>query len=202
MERKVAWESYSDSQLEELDALSKRYIDFISDNKTERRCFAASVAQAQAAGYVSLEEALKEGRTLKPGDKVWAGIHGKTLILAHIGSEPLEAGLNILGAHIDSPRLDLKQNPLYESDGFAYLDTHYYGGIKHYQWVTLPLALHGVVAKTDGTVVDINIGDDPADPVFCVTDLLPHLGNQQMAKKGSEVVELSLIHISEPTRPY
>lgn len=201
MERKVAWESYSDSQLEELDALSKRYIDFISDNKTERRCFAASVAQAQAAGYVSLEEALKEGRTLKPGDKVWAGIHGKTVILAHIGSEPLEAGLNILGAHIDSPRLDLKQNPLYESDGFAYLDTHYYGGIKHYQWVTLPLALHGVVAKTDGTVVDINIGDDPADPVFCVTDLLPHLGNQQMAKKGSEVVEGESLDILMGNRP-
>ncbi len=201
MERKVAWESFSDDQLEELEALNKRYIAFISDNKTERRCFAASVAQAQAAGYVSLEEAVKEGKTLKPGDKVWAGIHGKTIILVHIGAEPLEKGLNILGAHLDSPRLDLKQNPLYESDGFTYLDTHYYGGIKHYQWVTLPLALHGVVAKTNGTVVDINIGDDPSDPVFCVTDLLPHLGNQQMAKKASEVVEGESLDILMGNRP-
>lgn len=201
MERKVAWESFSDDQLEELEALNKRYIAFISDNKTERRCFAASVAQAQAAGYVSLEEAVKEGKTLKPGDKVWAGIHGKTIILVHIGVEPLEKGLNILGAHLDSPRLDLKQNPLYESDGFTYLDTHYYGGIKHYQWVTLPLALHGVVAKTNGTVVDINIGDDPSDPVFCVTDLLPHLSNQQMAKKASEVVEGESLDILMGNRP-
>lgn len=201
MERKVAWESFSDDQLEELEALNKRYIAFISDNKTERRCFAASVAQAQAAGYISLEEAVKEGKTLKPGDKVWAGIHGKTIILVHIGAEPLEKGLNILGAHLDSPRLDLKQNPLYESDGFTYLDTHYYGGIKHYQWVTLPLALHGVVAKTNGTVVDINIGDDPSDPVFCVTDLLPHLGNQQMAKKASEVVEGESLDILMGNRP-
>lgn len=201
MERKVAWESFSDDQLEELEALNKRYIAFISDNKTERRCFAASVAQAQAAGYISLEEAVKEGKTLKPGDKVWAGIHGKTIILVHIGAEPLEKGLNILGAHLDSPRLDLKQNPLYESDGFTYLDTHYYGGIKHYQWVTLPLALYGVVAKTNGTVVDINIGDDPSDPVFCVTDLLPHLGNQQMAKKASEVVEGESLDILMGNRP-
>ena len=201
MERKVAWDSFSADQLDELEALNKRYIAFISDNKTERRCFAASVAQAQAAGYVSLEEAVKEGKTLKPGDKVWAGIHGKTIILVHIGAEPLEKGLNILGAHLDSPRLDLKQNPLYESDGFTYLDTHYYGGIKHYQWVTLPLALCGVVAKTNGTVVDINIGDDPSDPVFCVTDLLPHLGNQQMAKKASEVVEGESLDILMGNRP-
>lgn len=201
MERKVAWETYSDSQFEELDALSKRYIDFISENKTERRCFDTSVALAEAAGYLSLETAVVQGRELKPGDKVWAGIHGKTVVLVHIGTEPMDQGLNILGAHIDSPRLDLKQNPLYESDGFAYLDTHYYGGIKHYQWVTLPLALHGVVVKTDGTVVDINVGDDPSDPVFCVTDLLPHLGNQQMAKKGSEVVEGESLDILMGNRP-
>ena len=201
MERKVAWESYSEDQLEELEALSKRYIDFISENKTERRCFSASVALAQAAGYISLEEAIAKGQPLKPGDKVWSGIHDKTLILVHIGQNPLEQGLNILGAHIDSPRLDLKQNPVYESDGFAYLDTHYYGGIKHYQWVTLPLALYGVVAKTDGTVVDIAIGDDPDDPVFCVTDLLPHLGSQQMAKKGSEIVEGESLDILMGNRP-
>ena len=160
MERKNAWEGYSADQLEELDGLASRYIDYISDNKTERRCFAAAVKQAEAAGYEPLENVVREGRTLEAGSKVWAGVHGKSLILAHIGTEPLEAGLNILGAHIDSPRLDLKQNPVYENNGFAFLDTHYYGGIKHYQWVTLPLALHGVVAKTDGTVVDVNVGGE------------------------------------------
>ncbi len=201
MEHKVAWEKYSDAQLEELNALSSRYIEFISNNKTERRCFAAAVAQAEAAGYKPLTEALAAGAALKPGDKVWAGVHGKSLILACIGTEPLDAGLNILGAHIDSPRLDLKQNPVYESNGFAFLDTHYYGGIKHYQWVTLPLALHGVIAKTDGTVVDVNVGDDAGDPVFCVTDLLPHLGNQQMAKKGSEVVEGESLDVLIGNRP-
>lgn len=201
MERKNAWETYSEQQLEELNALASRYIEFISNNKTERRCFAAAVAQAEAAGYQPLEEAVREGRELKAGDKVWAGVHGKSLLLAHIGTEPLQEGLNILGAHIDSPRLDLKQNPVYESNGFAFLDTHYYGGIKHYQWVTLPLALHGVVAKTDGTVVDVNVGDDEGDPAFCVTDLLPHLGNQQMAKKGSEVVEGENLDVLIGNRP-
>lgn len=201
LERKNAWEGYSTDQLEELDGLASRYIDFISNNKTERRCFAAAVKQAEAAGYESLENVVREGRTLEAGSKVWAGVHGKSLILAHIGTEPLEAGLNILGAHIDSPRLDLKQNPVYENNGFAFLDTHYYGGIKHYQWVTLPLALHGVVAKTDGTVVDVNVGDDAGDPVFCVTDLLPHLGNQQMAKKGSEVVEGENLDVLIGNRP-
>ena len=131
MERKNAWEGYSADQLEELDGLASRYIDYISDNKTERRCFAAAVKQAEAAGYEPLENVVREGRTLEAGSKVWAGVHGKSLILAHIGTEPLEAGLNILGAHIDSPRLDLKQNPVYENNGFAVLDTDYYGGIKH-----------------------------------------------------------------------
>lgn len=201
MDRKVAWESYSEDQIDELNDLSRRYIDFISENKTERRCFAAGLDEAKAAGYVSLKDMIEQGHHLKPGDKVWAGIHGKTLVLIHVGNAPLEKGVNILGAHIDSPRLDLKQNPVYESDGFAYLDTHYYGGIKHYQWVTMPLALHGVIAKTDGSVVDVNVGDDPADPVFCVTDLLPHLGNQQMAKKGSEVVEGESLDVLMGNRP-
>lgn len=189
MEHKNAWEHYSAEQLQELETLSAEYITFLSNNKTERRCSDEAVALAQEAGYIALSEAIEQGRALKPGDKVWARAHGKALILAHIGVEPLERGMNILGAHIDSPRLDLKQNPVYESNGFAYLDTHYYGGIKHYQWVTVPLALHGVIVKTDGTVVDINVGDDAGDPVFCVSDLLPHLGSQQMAKKASEVIE-------------
>lgn len=201
MEHKNAWESYDEAQVAQLEDLAAGYINFLSDNKTERRCFAASVAEAEAAGYKPLAEAVREGRALKPGDKVWAGAHGKALILVNLGTEPLEQGMNILGAHIDSPRLDLKQNPLYESTGFVYLDTHYYGGIKHYQWVALPLALHGVIAKTDGTVVDVNVGDDEGDPVFCVADLLPHLGNKQMAKKGSEVVEGENLDVLMGNRP-
>ncbi len=189
MEHKNAWEGYNEQQVQELERLASEYIAFISENKTERRCSDAAVALAQQAGYVALDQVISEGRRLAAGDKVWARAHGKALILAHLGTEPLSQGFNILGAHIDSPRLDLKQNPVYESNGFAYLDTHYYGGIKHYQWVTLPLALHGVVVKTDGSVVNVNVGDDAGDPVFCVSDLLPHLGNKQMEKKASEVVE-------------
>ncbi len=189
MERESAWKKYTDADLDRLEALAADYERWISDNKTERECCAAAVAQAEAAGYVSLADAVREGRALKPGDKVWATSQGKAIVLVQLGSCPLEEGLNILGAHIDSPRLDIKQNPLYEKDGFTLLDTHYYGGIKKYQWVALPLALHGVVAKTDGTVVPVVLGEDASDPVFCVTDLLPHLGQKQMEKKGSEVVE-------------
>ena len=201
MEHKNAWLAYNEPQLAELEKLATDYIDFISANKTERECVATAIEQARKAGYVSLDEARAAGKQLVAGDKVYAELYGKTIILAHIGSRPMQDGLNILGAHVDSPRLDIKQNPLYESGDLALLDTHYYGGIKHYQWVTLPLALHGVVAKTDGTVVDVNVGDDAGDPVFCVTDLLPHLGNQQMAKKGSEVVEGENLDVLIGNRP-
>lgn len=189
MERETAWKKYGAADKEQLERLAAGYISFISENKTERECAASAIELAEAAGYLPLDEAVAEGRALKPGDKLWAHAHGKALILVHVGSRPFADGMNILGAHIDSPRLDLKQNPLYESNGFALLDTHYYGGIKNYQWVALPLALHGVVAKTDGSVVRVSIGEDSADPVFCVTDLLPHLGAQQMDKKGAKVVE-------------
>ena len=201
MERDVAWKKYDDADLEALEHLAAEYVDFISDNKTERECAAAAIALAEEHGYLSLDDAVREGRALKAGDKVWAQAHGKALILAHLGKRPLAEGLNILGAHIDSPRLDLKQNPLYESNGFALLDTHYYGGIKNYQWVTLPLALHGVVAKKDGTVVDVQVGDDPGDPVFCVTDLLIHLAGKQMAKKANEVVEGEDLDLLVGNRP-
>lgn len=201
MEREVAWKKYDEAQLAEMGALAADYIDFISDNKTERECAAASIELAEKAGYRSLDEAVRQGRALVPGDKVWACDHGKAVILVQLGRAPLAEGANILGAHIDSPRLDLKQNPLYESNGFAFLDTHYYGGIKHYQWVTLPLALHGVVAKKDGTVVEVRLGEDPGDPVFCVTDLLPHLGNQQMGKKASEVVEGEALDVLVGNQP-
>ena len=201
MERDVAWKKYDEDDLEALEHLAAEYIDFISDNKTERECAAAAIALAEEHGYVSLDDAVREGRALKTGDKVWAQAHGKALILVQLGEEPLAEGLNILGAHIDSPRLDLKQNPLYESNGFALLDTHYYGGIKNYQWVTLPLAMHGVIAKKDGTVVDVQVGDDPDDPVFCVTDLLIHLAGKQMAKKANEVVEGEDLDILIGNRP-
>ena len=201
MEHDVAWKKYDEADLEALEQLTAEYIDFISDNKTERECAAAAIALAEERGYRQLDEAVREGRALRAGDKVWAQAHGKALILAHLGSAPLAEGFNILGAHLDSPRLDLKQNPFSESNGLAHLDTHYYGGIKNYQWVTLPLALHGVIAKTDGTVVEVNVGEDAGDPVFCVTDLLIHLAGKQMGKKASEVVEGEDLDILIGNRP-
>ena len=201
MEHDVAWKKYDEADLEALEQLTAEYIDFISDNKTERECAAAAIARAEERGYRPLDEAVREGRALRAGDKVWAQAHGKALILAHLGSAPLAEGFNILGAHLDSPRLDLKQNPFSESNGLAHHDTHYYGGIKNYQWVTLPLALHGVIAKTDGTVVEVNVGEDAGDPVFCVTDLLIHLAGKQMGKKASEVVEGEDLDILIGNRP-
>ena len=201
MERPVAWKHYTEGDLAQLEALSGRYIDFISKNKTERECVASAVGLAERAGYRPLGEAVAEGRVLKAGDKVYASERGKALMLVQLGSAPLAQGMNILGAHIDSPRMDLKQNPLYEDADFALLDTHYYGGIKYYQWVTLPLAIHGVVAKKDGTVTDVVVGEDPADPVFCVTDLLIHLANDQMGKKAYEVVEGEALDVLVGNRP-
>ena len=189
MERKVAWNQRTREDVAAMEQLAEEYRQFISQNKTERECTKAAIALAEAAGYKPLSRAIAEELPLQPGDKVWAQAKGKALILVHVGRAPMQQGLNILGAHIDSPRLDIKQNPLYEAQGLALLDTHYYGGIKNYQWVALPLALHGVVAKTDGEVVDVVIGEDEADPVFCVTDLLPHLGRVQLEKKGATVVE-------------
>ena len=201
MEHEAAWKNYGEEELAELEALAGDYIDFISENKTERECASSALGLAQQAGYEPLEDAVREGRRLEPGDKLWACARGKALILVQMGTRPLSEGANILGAHIDSPRLDLKQNPLYESNDFALLDTHYYGGIKNYQWVTLPLAIHGVVAKKDGSVVDVVIGEDAGDPVFCVSDLLPHLGGQQMGKKASEAVEGEALDVLAGNRP-
>ena len=201
MEREGAWKKYDEASLDELEALAVDYIDFISENKTERECAAAAIAAAEDAGYDSLADCIAAGTPVGPGSKLWACAQGKAVILVHVGAAPISEGMNILGAHIDSPRLDIKQNPLYETNDFALLDTHYYGGIKNYQWTALPLALHGVVATTDGEVVEVNIGDDPADPVFCVTDLLPHLGAQQMDKKGSKVVEGEDLDVLVGNRP-
>lgn len=201
MEREVAWKKYDEAASAEVEALAADYIDFISDNKTERECAAAAIAAAEDAGYDSLADCIAAGTPVGPGSKLWACAQGKAVILVHVGAAPISEGMNILGAHIDSPRLDIKQNPLYEANDFALLDTHYYGGIKNYQWTALPLALHGVVATTDGEVIEVNIGDDEADPVFCVTDLLPHLGSQQMDKKGAKVVEAEDLDVLVGNRP-
>lgn len=201
MERKSRWTTYREADLERLEEVASDYIEFISSNKTERECVADAIVRAEAAGYKSLEEVRLSGDRLVAGDKIWADMQGKALMLVHIGKEPMEKGLNILGAHVDSPRLDLKQNPLYEAGGFAMLDTHYYGGIKKYQWVTVPLAVHGVMAKKDGEVVQVNVGEDPADPVFCVTDLLIHLAQQQMEKTGGKVVEGEALDLLAGNRP-
>lgn len=201
MERKNAWKELSDKDLASLETVTSGYIDYLSECKTERACIKRAIELAEAAGYQPLQQVIAEKKSLSAGDKVWADIYGKSLLLVHLGTEPMEAGLNILGAHVDSPRLDIKQNPAYETNDFAFLDTHYYGGIKNYQWVTMPLSLQGVVVKTDGTVVDISIGEDPADPVFCVTDLLPHLGDEQMKKSASVVIEGEHLDILVGSRP-
>lgn len=189
MERKNAWNTYGKREISELEELNSNYIDFLSDCKTERECVKETVRQAREKGYKSLEEVIEKGQPLKQGDKVYAVCMNKTVALFNIGKIPMEQGMNILGAHIDSPRMDIKQNPLYESNNMAYLDTHYYGGIKKYQWVTLPLAIHGVVVKKDGTKIEVNIGEKDTDPVFCVTDLLIHLAGQQMEKNAAKVIE-------------
>ena len=189
MERKIAWEKYSQEEMEKVFTFAENYRQFLSLGKTERECVKLAVAEAKAHGYEDLQDVIASGKTLKAGDKVYSVCMGKTLAMFQIGEEPLENGMNIVGAHIDSPRIDLKQNPLYEDTDMAMFDTHYYGGIKKYQWVALPLALYGVVAKKDGTTVDIAIGDDPSDPVFGISDLLPHLAREQMAKTASKIIE-------------
>ena len=189
MERKNAWKGYDEAKSAKVDALAKDYMDFLDNGKTERECVDTIVNQIEAAGYRELPELMKEGKKLSAGDKVYAVWMNKTVVMFQIGTKPMTEGLNILGAHIDSPRLDIKQNPLYEDSDFALLDTHYYGGIKKYQWVTIPLAIHGVIAKKDGSVVEVNIGENDDDPVFCVSDLLIHLAANQMEKKASKVIE-------------
>ena len=187
--KRSVWSSYTADDKKALEELSAGYIDFISRCKTERESTAESVRLAEAAGYRNLAEIVKKGEKLKAGDKVYAINMKKAIALFNIGTEPIEDGMAILGAHIDTCRLDVKQNPLYEEGGLAYLDTHYYGGIKKYQWVTIPLAMHGVVVKKDGKVIPVRIGEEDSDPVFCVTDLLVHLSQEQLKKAGAKVIE-------------
>lgn len=198
MERKNAWKTYNASQLEELEQINNRYKTCLDTGKTERECIRLAVKEIEEKGYKDLKDV--KG-SLKAGDKVYAVCMGKSIAMFQIGKEPLENGMNILGAHIDSPRIDVKQNPLYENEELAYLDTHYYGGIKKYQWVTLPLALHGVIAKTDGTIQEVNIGEKEDDPVFVVTDLLIHLAGKQMEKKASVVIEGEKLDLLIGSRP-
>lgn len=189
MDRKNAWEKYPQDQRDTVMQFGEKYRQFISGCKTERECTAKFVHMAKNAGFSDLKEVIASGEALKPGDKVYAVNKGKALAMYVIGRQPIEQGMRILGAHIDSPRLDLKQNPLYEDTEMAMLDTHYYGGVKKYQWVTLPLALHGVFVKKDGTVIPVSIGDKPGDPVFGVSDLLIHLAGEQLEKKANKVIE-------------
>lgn len=201
MERVNAWKTYKKKQIKELEALCDDYRGFLDNGKTERECVKLSVELAKKAGYKDIKEYVKAGKGLKAGDKLYVVNMNKAIALFNIGKKPLEDGLNILGAHIDSPRLDIKQNPLYEKDDFAYLDTHYYGGIKKYQWVTIPLAIHGVVVKKDQTVVDVVIGEDEKDPVFCISDLLIHLSQEQLEKKANKVIEGEGLDIVIGNRP-
>ncbi len=201
MEKKNTWELYDEAQLAELETLNANYREFLDNGKTERECIDTIVNTIEAAGYRELQEVIAEGKVLKKGDKIYSVWMNKSIAMFQIGSESMTNGMNILGAHIDSPRLDVKQNPLYEDGGFAYLDTHYYGGVKKYQWVTIPLALHGVLVKKDGTTIEVNIGENEEDPVFFVSDLLPHLAQEQMEKKASALIPGEALDIIVGNKP-
>ena len=189
MEKKNTWETYDNKQLKKLEKLNQEYRGFLDNGKTERECIDTIVNTIEAEGYRELEGIIKAGGKLQQGDKVYSVWMNKSIVMFQIGEKPMSEGMNILGAHIDSPRLDIKQNPLYEEGGFAYLDTHYYGGVKKYQWVTIPLAIHGVIVKKDGTTVEVNVGENEDDPVFFVSDLLIHLAQEQLEKKAAKVIE-------------
>ncbi|WP_455682501.1 aminopeptidase [Thomasclavelia sp.] len=197
MYAKNAWAKYNDEQIKEIMDFNEGYKTFITKGKTERLCVNETVKKAMAAGYKDL----KDVDILKPGDKVYVTNMNKNVALFVVGKKPIEAGLRILGAHIDSPRLDLKQNPLYESEGFALLDTHYYGGVKKYQWVTIPLSLIGVVVKKDGTVINVNIGEDEDDPVVGISDLLIHLSAEQLKKEAAKVIEGENLDVTFASMP-
>ena len=201
MERPNAWKTYKKADLKKVEQTAAEYRRFLDNGKTERECAKETVEMLEKAGYVSLQSAIDAGKKLKPGDKVYLNQMGKAVLIFLMGKKPLEAGMNIVGAHIDSPRLDLKQNPLYEDNDFAMADTHYYGGVKKYQWVARELALHGVVAKKDGTVVNISIGEKEDDPVVGITDLLIHLSQEQMKKTLGEAISGEKLDVMLGGRP-
>lgn len=202
MEKKNVWETYSAEQLKELENHAQEYRSFLDNGKTERECIDSIVNTIEKEGYQELETLRKENRELREGDKVYSVWMNKSVAMFRIGKKPMAEGMNILGAHIDSPRLDVKQNPVYEEGGFAYLDTHYYGGVKKYQWVTIPLAIHGVVIKKDGTTVEINVGENEEDPVFFISDLLIHLAAEQLEKKAAKVIEGEALDIIIGNKPF
>lgn len=189
MKKKSTWEKYTEEDLYKLNLLCDDYKQFLTAAKTEREVAKEIIRRAEEKGYQNLENYVCQNKKILPGDKIYINNKGKAVALFNIGTEDITNGMNILGAHIDSPRIDLKANAIYESDGFAYFDTHYYGGIKKYQWLTLPLAIHGVVVKKDGNKIEICIGEDDRDPVIGITDLLPHLASEQMKKEGAKLVE-------------
>lgn len=195
------WTTYDESQLAELNEISEKYKECLNAGKTERECVELSIRMAEETGYRNISDVMAAGEKLGAEDKVYAVNMNKMLALFRIGEEPISEGMNILGAHIDSPRIDVKQNPLYENEGLAYLDTHYYGGIKKYQWVAQPLSLHGVIVKKDGTTEKVSIGEDENDPVFVITDLLVHLAQEQMEKKASKVIEGEKLDLLIGNRP-
>lgn len=198
-----AWTTYTDNDLKAIESLSKDYMEFLNNGKTERECTSLIVDMAKAKGYKNLQDVIDSNETLEVGSKVYAVNMDKAVMLLNIGKDIVNDGMNILGAHLDSPRLDVKQNPLYESEEFVYLNTHYYGGIKKYQWVTIPMALHGVVVKKDGTKINLAIGEKEDDPVFFISDLLVHLSDKQMKKEASTVVEgedLDVVVASKPLK--
>lgn len=201
MEHKNTWETYNEKQLKEVDVFAQEYMAFLDNGKTERECIDQIVNTIEQAGYKELETLISSGAKLKAGDKVYSVWMNKSIVMFQIGKKKMTDGINILGAHIDSPRLDIKQNPLYEDGGFAYLDTHYYGGVKKYQWVTLPLAIHGVVVRKDGTIVEVNVGENEDDPVFFVSDLLIHLAQEQLDKKANKVIEGEALDIIVGNKP-
>ena len=202
MERENAWKSCNKQTVKEIFGFCEGYKKFISECKTERECTRRSIQMAEEHGYRNLKEIIAAKETIKSGDKVYADNMGKAIVLFNIGKKPIEEGLKILGAHIHSPRLDVKQNPLYEDSDLVLMDTHYYGGIKKYQWTTIPLALHGVVALTDGSVIDVEIGEKEKDPVVCVSDLLIHLAAEQMEKNGAKVVEGEALDLVVGNMPF
>lgn len=202
MEQKNTWETYNEKQLQALEELAVEYRNFLDEGKTERECVDSIVNAAEQKGYRDVQSVIREGGSLKTGDKVYAVCMNKSVAMFRIGKRPMAEGMNILGAHIDSPRLDIKQKPFIEDGGFAYLDTHYYGGVKKYQWVAIPLALHGVIVKKDGTTVEINVGENEDDPVFFVSDLLIHLAQEQLEKKASRVIEGEALDLIVGNKPF
>ena len=189
MERKNLWQTYSETQIRELEEVNAQYRTCLDEGKTERECVKKTIELAEAEGYRNMKDLIKAGTKIHAGDKVYMDYMGKAIVLFQAGTAPVEEGMNILGAHIDSPRIDVKQNPLYENEGLAYLDTHYYGGVKKYQWLSIPLALHGVIVKKNGEKVEVCVGEKETDPVLVINDLLPHLGARQREKLAKDFID-------------